>query len=167
MAREKRSSVPVKATQRPLRGWDPFEMVTELQEELARRWGLGWPWTPGLVTRRLSEMSSPWTPRLDVYEKDNTLVAQAELPGVKKEDVQVTLDDGDLVIRGERKAEHEVKEQDYYRMERSYGSFQRRLPLPFDVKPEQVTANFKDGVLELRIPRPAESKSAPQTIRVN
>lgn len=157
---------PARRSETQLRRWDPFE---ELRQEMARIWGMGgtmFPWAPATLQRRLGR-ETPWAPSIDVYEKDNALIVKAELPGVKKEDVQVTLDDGDLVIRGERKAEHEVKEQDYYRMERSYGSFQRRLPLPFDVKPEQVTANFKDGVLELRIPRPAESKPAPQTIRVS
>jgi HSP20 family protein len=97
-------------------------------------------------------------PRVDVVEKDSSLIVTAELPGVKKEDVHVELDDGALVIHGETRSEHEDKEHDCVRMERTYGSFYRRLPLRFDVEPGQITATLKDGVLEVRIPEPSESK---------
>lgn len=166
MATEGKASVPVKATERPLSRWDPFEMLNELQEEMARRWGQGWPWTPGLVRRRPSEMPSQWAPRIDVYEKDGNLVVKAELPGVKKEDIEVVLGDGDLVIHGERKVEHEVKEEHYYRMEHSYGSFHRRIPLGFEVKPDQVHAKCTDGVLEIQIPKPVQAEPQPQKIKV-
>jgi HSP20 family protein len=160
------TSVPVKAEGQGLRRWDPFEMFNELQEEMARRWAAGWPIAPLVTRRRLFEPAAPWAPSLDVYEKDGNLVVKAELPGIQKEDIDVTLDRGDLVIRGERKAEKEVKEENYYRMERSYGSFQRRLPLPFDVKPEQIQATYTDGVLEIRIPKPPEAQPQPQKIQV-
>jgi HSP20 family protein len=90
----------------------------------------------------------------------------AELPGVKKEDIVVEMRDGDLVISGERKTDSEVKEQDYYRIERSYGSFRRRIPMPFDVRPEQVKANYKDGVLEVEIPKPALKEPEAKKITV-
>ena len=156
---------PAKRSETQLRRWDPFK---ELRQEMARCWGSSWPAFPWALAagQRRGESGTAWAPSMDVYEKDNQLIIKAELPGVKKEDVEVTLDDGGLLIRGERKAEHEVKEDHYYRMERSYGSFQRRVPLPFEVKPEQVIGSFKDGVLELRIPRPAESKPAGQQIRI-
>ena len=105
-----------------------------------------------------------WMPSVDVYEKDGNVVVKAELPGMKKEDIDITLDQGDLVIRGERKAESEVKEQDYYRLERCYGSFYRRIPLPFEVKPDQITASYTDGVLEVRIPKPPQEQPQPQKI---
>jgi HSP20 family protein len=105
-----------------------------------------------------------WRPSVDVYEKDGNLVIKAELPGMKKEDIEVALDQGDLVIRGERKAESEVKEENYYRIERNYGSFYRRIPLPFEVKPDQITASYNDGVLEVRIPKPAQERPQPQRI---
>jgi HSP20 family protein len=97
------------------------------------------------------------TPRLDVYEQDGYLVVKAEVPGVKKEDLQVELDNGDIVIQGETRAENEVKEDQYYRMERRLGRFYRRVPLPFDVKPEDIQAKLNDGVLEVRVPKPAEA----------
>src|SRR5689334_8991552 len=107
-------------------------MMAAMRDEMARFW----PW----AARPLPELPGDWMPRMDVYEQDHTLVVKVELPGVKKDDIEVSLDQGDLVIRGERKAEREVKEAEYYRMERSYGSFYRRLPLGFAVKPEQVEA---------------------------
>jgi HSP20 family protein len=101
---------------------------------------------------------------MDVYEKDNTIVIKAELPGLKKEDVQVEVEGEDLVIRGESKAENKVKDDEYYRSERSFGSFYRRMPLPAGVAPEQIHANLKDGVLEVRVPKPPEAKAAAKTI---
>ena len=82
---------------------------------------------------------------------------KGEVQGVHH-DIQVTLDEGDLVIRGETKAESEAKKEDYYRLERSSGQFYRRLALPFEAKPEKIEANFKDGVLEVRIPQPLAAK---------
>ena len=104
---------------------------------------------------------------MDVFEKNGHLIVKAELPGVNKEDVKVEMDDGDLVIDGERKAESEVREQDYYRMERTYGSFHRRLPIPLDVKPEQIKATYSDGVLEIQIPKPARTSPEPKKINVS
>jgi HSP20 family protein len=102
-------------------------------------------------------------PRTDVAEKDHTLIITAELPGVKKEDVQVELQDGALVIRGETHVNEQIKDEDYVRMERSYGSFYRRLPLPFEAKVDQVQASLDNGVLEICIPEPAESQQPKPT----
>ena len=107
-----------------------------------------------------------WAPRIDVYDQDNTIVLKAELPGLKKEDVHVALDDGSLVIWGESTTETEVNEDAYYRNERSFGSFYRRLPLPVDLHPEQIQATMSDGVLEVHIPRPTESRSEVKQIAV-
>jgi HSP20 family protein len=83
---------------------------------------------------------------------------------VKKEDVKVEIQEGDLIVTGERKSESEVKEADYYRMERAYGTFYRRVPIPFEVEPEQIKATYTDGVLEIAMPRPAEA--APETKQI-
>src|SRR5437868_2566507 len=158
-----------KREERRLRRWDPFEMFDELQEEMARLWGQAFPLMPRPMSRPLRRMAlapTMWTPSVDVYEKDGNLVVKAELPGMKKEDIEVTLDRGDLLIRGERKAESEVKEENYYRVERAYGSFYRRIPLPFEVKPDQITATYKDGVLEVRLPKPPQEQSQPQPQRI-
>jgi HSP20 family protein len=161
------TSAPEKREERRLRRWDPFEMFDEMQDEMMRLWGQAWPLMPRPLSRplrRLALAPTMWTPSVDVYEKDNTLVVKAELPGMTKEDIEVTLDQGDLVIRGERKAESEVKENQYYRLERSYGSFYRRIPLPFEVKAEQITANYTEGVLEVDVPRPAQEQPQPHKI---
>ena len=144
---------------------EPFEFLDTLQEEMARLWGQTWPW-PTMRPFKPAQMATAWAPRVDMFERNGRLVVKAELPGVEKEDISVALDQGDLEIRGERKTESEVKEEDFYRMERSYGSFFRRLPLPFEVKPEAVAAEFKDGVLEISIKKPAESKPAAAKIDV-
>lgn len=160
------TTAPAKAepTAKPARR-EPFDMFEAFQEEMERFMNRAWPWTMMRPFRRPAAATA-WAPKVDVFEKNGSLVVKAELPGIKKEDVQVTLDRGDLEVQGERKTETEVKEEDYYRMERSYGSFYRRLPLPFEVKPEQITANFADGVLEITIPKPAEEKPAAQKITV-
>jgi HSP20 family protein len=101
-----------------------------------------------------------------VYEKDNIVFIKAELPTLKNEDVEVEIDGEDLVIRGESKAESEVKHEDYYRSERIYGSFYRRLQLPAGVTPEQIQAVLQDGVLEVRVPKPAEATSTAKKIEV-
>ena len=150
-----------------LRRRDPFDMFDELQDEMMRLWAQAWPMMPRPLSRPLRRMAlapTTWTPSVDVYEKDNTLVVKAELPGMTKDDIEVTVEQGDLLIRGERKTEHEVNEEHYRRMERSYGSFYRRIPLPADVKADQVTASYKDGVLEVDVPKPADEKPQPRKI---
>jgi HSP20 family protein len=105
-----------------------------------------------------------YAPRMDVYERDGTLVLKAELPGLKKEDVQVEIYNGNLIIKGESKTATEVTEEAYYRTERTFGSFYRSLVLPWEVTPEQITATLIDGVLEVRIPKPMVT--APEAIKV-
>jgi HSP20 family protein len=146
--------------------WDPFAMFDELQQDMARFWNQpfgAWP-----MPRLLQRMPGParWAPRMDVYERDNQLIIEAELPGIKKEDVQVELEGSDLVIHGESHEEHQVKQEDYYRTERSFGSFHRRLPLPFEVSPDQIQASMNNGVLEVRILRPAQAKTEAKRIQV-
>jgi HSP20 family protein len=103
---------------------------------------------------------------MDVYHQNGDLVVKAELPGVQKDDIEITLDAGYLVIRGQRKEENEAKEEDYYRMERSYGTFYRRLPLPAEVQADQVQASFADGVLQIRLPQAATPKPEAKKITI-
>lgn len=104
-------------------------------------------------------------PSLDVYEEKDAVVVKAELPGMKKEDVEVNLAGETLTIKGEKKEDKEVKEDDYYRRERSYGSFLRTVALPCEVKSNEIKASFKDGVLEIRMPKTEEAKK--KSIAVN
>jgi HSP20 family protein len=159
-----KTTVPAKTTERRLRFFDPFDLFGDVREEMSRRWGQR-PLMPRPVLRPFAQLAEGyWAPRMDVYEKNGQLTVKVELPGVNKEDVKVEIDQGDLVIDGERKTESEVKEGDYYRMERAYGSFHRRLPIPFDVKTEQIRAAYKDGVLEIQIPKPAAA--TPETKKI-
>jgi HSP20 family protein len=154
----KPEAIVTRHEERPPRRFDPFEMFDEMQDEMARLWSQTWPFMPRPLARPLRRLAATaWTPRMDVFEKGGNLMVKAELPGLKREDIEVTLVEGDLVIRGERKAEHEVKEEHYYRMERSYGSFFRRVPLDFAPKAQEIKATYKDGVLEIVVPRPAET----------
>ncbi|HET9212972.1 MAG TPA: Hsp20/alpha crystallin family protein [Thermoanaerobaculia bacterium] len=108
-----------------------------------------------------------WAPKIDVFEKDNMLFVKADLPGMKKEEVHVTLEENDLILKGERKEEKEVKEEDFYRAERMYGSFYRRLPLNFTADPAKIEAKFVDGVLEVKLPVPKVEEPKGLPIPIN
>jgi HSP20 family protein len=108
---------------------------------------------------------SSWTPAVDIHETDDGFVIKAELPGVSKDDVSIDVHQNTLTLRGERKHEAEVKDEHYHRVERSYGSFQRSFTLPATVDAEKAEASFKDGVLELRLPRLESAK--PRQIAIN
>lgn len=107
---------------------------------------------------KLETQISVWSPRVDVYEKDNNLVIEAEIPGANKEDIEIKVKDNSVIIRGEVKREEEKKEENYYRSERFYGKFERVLPLPTDVKVEESKASFENGILKLTIPKTTQEK---------
>jgi HSP20 family protein len=108
---------------------------------------------------------SLWNPVVDLYEKDDNFVIKAELPGVGKDDIGIDLKDGVLTLSGERSDDSEVKEDKYYRRERTYGKFQRSFTLPADVDADKIKAEFKDGVLVVEVPKPEKSK--PKRITVH
>lgn len=103
--------------------------------------------------------------QVDMYEKENAIVIEAEMPGVAKEDIKVDVKGRQLTMRGERKQETEVKDKHSIRRERSYGSFSRTFNLPFDIDTEKVQATFTDGVLRLEIAKPAEEQQKQITIK--
>jgi HSP20 family protein len=113
------------------------------------------PWSQGL-----------WSPQVEVRESGNNLVVRADLPGLSRDDVDVEVDDDALIIRGERRNDWENEDEGYYRSERSYGSFYRAIPLPEGVDPNACKATFKDGVLEVTLPKPEESPSRGRKIPV-
>ena len=129
--------------------WSPFAEIERIRREFDRL-------MEELMPREEGERV--FAPVVDVYETDQELVVKAELPGVKKENVEVTIRDNALHIRGEKKEEKEEKTETYHRVERVYGKFERVRPLPTDVKVEAAKAEFKDGVLEIRIPKAESSK---------
>lgn len=131
----------------------PFTFMRRFSEEMDHLFenfgGRGWL-TPMLDKAHLPQ--GPWTPQVEVFERDNELVLRADLPGLSKEDVNVELAADAITIEGERKNEHEEEREGYYRSERSYGKFYRRIPMPEGVKAEDASANFINGVLEITMP---------------
>jgi HSP20 family protein len=106
-------------------------------------------------------------PAVDLYEEKDDIVVKAELPGMDKENIEVNLTDHTLTIKGEKKKEAETKEKDYYRSERSYGAFLRTLELPKEVHADKVKANFKNGILEVRLPKTEEAKAKEVKVKVD
>ena len=147
------------------RTYNPLVLFDDLRTDLEQLWEK--PWLPFTFRRFRTEKMTPWTPKMDVFEKDGELIVKADLPGMKKEDVLVTLEEGNLVLKGERKEETEIKEEDFYRAECNYGAFYRRLPLAFKVDPAKIVAKFTDGVLEVHVPKPAVEEPKPQAIAIN
>lgn len=146
----------------------PFNMLDDLRTELEQLWQRTRMSTFAAKDILETDIPKLFTPRVDVFKKENELVVKADLPGMKKEDVHVAIEEGDLILKGERKEEKEVKEDAFYKAECFYGSFYRRLPLNFEVAPDKVNAKFTDGVLEVRLPMPPEEKkAAPLEIAIN
>lgn len=137
--------------------WDPFRDFLNLQNEVGRMFER----TFGLGAGR---RALAWTPAIDAYETKDKIVIKAELPEVKAEDVELTITDDSLIIKGERKFSEEVSEEDFYRLERRYGYFQRSVPIPAAVKKEDVKAVYKNGILEITLPKTEEAR--PKEIKV-
>lgn len=137
-----------------LSNWSP---VTNLRDHLNRL-------IDQSVTSRPAESFGDWAPALDAFEDKDKYVVSVELPGIKKEDIHVTVHDGVLTISGERKSEKDVKEGTVHRTERYYGKFSRSVSLPSVVQTDKVAAAYKDGVLSVEIPKAEEAK--PKQIEV-
>src|SRR4051794_28046903 len=139
--------------------WEPGREVDSLQSEVNRVFDAFFGGS-GNATR-----ARRWVPPVDLVETDDHLVLRADLPGMKREDVEIEIKDGALTVSGERKADHEENAEGYYRVERAFGRFSRSLTLPDGIEPDAVEASFADGVLEVRIPKPAERKPHRVEIR--
>jgi len=140
--------------------WEPFRDLVATQDRFNR-----------LFNEALSPLfdststgAGTWAPAVDVFETDQNVVIKAELPGVDPKDVEIRVEDGTLYVKGERKLENEVKEENYHRIERSYGSFMRTFPLPRSVDADKAAAEYKNGVLTLTLPKREEAK--PKTIKI-
>lgn len=147
----------------PFRGstWDPFREIGELENRMEKYFGK--PLLPGNGGKETMAVAQ-WAPVVDITEDQKEYLVKAELPEIKKEDVKVSVEDGDLTISGERKFEKEEKGKKYHRIERSYGSFMRTFTLPEGVAAEKVNAEFKDGVLTIHLPK--DEKAAPKSVDV-
>ncbi len=105
-----------------------------------------------------------WNPAADVYDKDDRFVIKAELPGVDKKDITIDLKNGVLTLKGERSYDNEVTDDKYYRKERAYGKFERSFTLPVNVDSDKIKAEYKDGVLNIEIPKPEDHKPKKITV---
>lgn len=134
----------------PMSRWDSFRELEEMAE------GLG-----GLASHGPTRAAAEWSPAVDIEETDQEFLIKVELPEVKREDIEVSIEDGVLSIEGERKQEMEEKGRKFHRVERSYGRFVRSFALPEDADDAKVLADFKEGVLRVRVAKrePARSKS--------
>lgn len=141
--------------------WEPIRELNTIQNEMNRLFNSFFdaPVPAGTMQRR-------WIPAMDLVEAEGEFVLRADLPGLSDEDVQLNVEDNVLTISGERKAEHEERKEGYYRVERASGKFSRSLTLPEGVDAEAVKANFTNGVLEVRIPKPEQRKPHRVSIAV-
>ncbi len=155
--------LPVKRDgERVLTVWEPFRDLRKMHDEMDRLFSSLWPKGDHDITE-----AAAWAPAVDMYEDKDQIVVKAELPGVKKEDVSLSLTEDILTIKGERKAEKEEKRENFFRMEGSYGLFIRTLQLPRPVKFEAAKAEYKDGILKVVLPKDETSKTREIKIDVN
>ena len=140
--------------------WNPFNELTRLQREMN-----------DLFDTRMSRSEDPkveqgWRPAVDIFEDSELFVLTAELPGLTSQDVEVKMEDQQLSIRGERKLEHEDKRDGYHRIERTYGRFMRTFSLPNTVESEKIEASYKNGLLQILIPKRTEVLPKQITVKV-
>jgi len=140
--------------------WPSIGRLTDLRDEIDRLFDL-----PLAGLTQTSPWMSGWTPALDVYEDKDHFTVKAEVPGMRKEDIDVSLHEGTLTISGERKEESETKEGGLYRSERYFGRFQRAVGIPTSVMGDKVKAEYRDGILTVTLPKAEESK--PKQINVS
>ena len=143
--------------------WDPLKEMDDVHNRLARFFGLA----PAQTAAGQELMTAAeWTPAIEISEDDKEWLVKADLPEVKKDDVKVTVENGVLNITGERKFEKEQKDKKYHRIERSYGSFFRSFTLPEGADGAKVSAEFKDGVLKVRLPKDGKAKGKALEVKV-
>ena len=133
--------------------WDPFQDLLSMQDEMNK------------MFNRAFGQQRTWAPALDISERKDAYVVTVEVPGVKPEEIDITLEDGLLTIQGERRFTQESSDQQFHRVERRYGSFRRSITLPSQVQADQIEASFDNGVLEVVVPKAEEAKPKKITVR--
>ena len=140
--------------------WDPFRDFSLLQDRMNRLFddaGRGWrPEEPSATTT--------WSPAVDIFETENEIMVQAELPGVDRKDITLNLENNVLTLKGERRFEKETKQENYHRIERAYGAFSRSFSIPAIVNEEKIRADYKDGILKIALPKKDQIK--PKQIKI-
>ncbi len=142
--------------------WDPFRDLLSIQDRMNRLF-------EQTLSRSRSEegiAASTWTPTVDIYETPETIVLKAELPGLSREDIEIQIRDNALSLKGERRFAKDAQQENYLRIERAYGAFQRSFTLPATIQQDKIRAVFRDGVLELTLPKAEEAKSKKIAIEV-
>jgi len=137
--------------------------LVNLQDEMNRLFNEFFSRKP--ESRRIVERE--WSPDVDVAETDNAFVVTAEIPGIDKKDIKITFHNNVLTIKGEKKKEEEIKEQNFHQIERVYGSFQRSFTLPSDVEADKIEASYKNGILKINIPKSEEERAKEINIKVS
>lgn len=145
--------------------WRPMRDMMNVQDEMNRLFDRFFGKELWDEDEQLSQMN--WFPVVDIKENKDEFAVFAELPGMKKEDVHITFSDGKLVIEGERKKEQEEKEANYHRVERSYGKFCRTFQLPSGIQANKIAADFKDGILKIKLPKSEEVKPKEIEVKVS
>jgi HSP20 family protein len=138
--------------------WDPYREVSSLQDRLNRAFG-------GRTERDDEMQLAAWAPPVDIAEEKDRILITAELPGFKENEIEIQTENGMLTLRGERKFEKETDGKSYHRVERSYGQFVRSFSLPNNVDREKIQATFRDGLLQVELPKREDAK--PRTIKIS
>jgi HSP20 family protein len=141
---------------------DPFSELRGLQDDFNRLFNTTWP----RLFNGEEALSGTWAPSVDIYEDQNSIVLEADLPGMKPEDFKLSIENYKLTLSGERKFEKDEKGENFHRVERSYGSFTRNFSLPSTVNVDEVNAEFKDGVLRVTLPKKEEVKARQVQVKV-
>ena len=164
--KEKKELVKVE----PTKAMSPFQEMERRFQEMEKRFedffrrpfSLIPSWWPRLRLPEMEEVS----PSMDIFKEGDDVVVKTELPGMKKEDIDISLTKDTITISGEKKKEEKIEKKDYYSFERSYGSFKRSFSLPAEVQTEKASAKFKDGVLEIRIPKTEKAKKKEKKVMI-
>jgi HSP20 family protein len=139
--------------------WDPFRDLSKVQEQMNRFLG-------DSFLRRANDSSlTTWAPEVDIHETEDALVLEVDLPGMEEKDLDIRVENNMLTVRGDRKFEKKVSEENYLRVERAYGSFSRSFSLPQTIDAESIKADYRNGVLTIRVPKREEAK--PRQVKVN
>ena len=149
-------------TWKPFREMAPLRDFDRMRQEVDRFWDTFMP-----TAFKRTDESGDWLPSLDVSETKNEFVVNAEVPGMDPKDIDISLANGTLTIKGEKKQEREEKEEDYHLVERHYGSFMRSVMLPSEVKQDKINASYKNGVLKVVLPKSEEAKKKEVKIKVS
>ena len=141
--------------------WNPMNDMFNFRRPLSRVFD---DFFPQNTTTKDGSLTWGWNPVVDIYDNENSIVFKAELPGVSKKDIEIDIKDRVLTLKGERSADNEVNEDNYYRRERTYGRFERSFTLPANVDSDKIKADYNDGVLKIEVPKPENQKPKQVTV---